>query len=455
LTYVADLGQDADRVSTPVADLQAEPIGVRLKRLRLERGLSQRELSSPGVSYAYISRIEAGARTPSVKALRMLARKLGVSVEYLETGRDLREIDERELRLADAELELRLAPDFESAEAKLDAILEEAARAGDHGSARRARIALGLAAAQRGDHLDAVERLEAALEGRSVAVSVRPDVYATLGQSYAALGAPGRAIRLFERCLREIEESAPDDSGMYIRFATYLSYALSDAGDYERANSVVRAALARADEALDSYARVRLYWSLARVAGMEGRWTESLDYMRRAITLLEATDHNVQLARAYILSGGIEALEADAGAARKHLDDAQKLLDAHGEPVDHAMLATGWSRVAAVEGDAGRAVDSARSAIATLGDFHGGEQGAAVWALAHGLSLSGDFDAAHDAYARAVDLLAVHGRRHDAARASDEWAAMLHERGRVDEADRILARAREFRAHERGSRRAR
>ena len=59
----------------PPQDFRAESIGERLKRLRLERGLSQRDLSSPGVSYAYISRIEAGARSPSVKALRMLARK--------------------------------------------------------------------------------------------------------------------------------------------------------------------------------------------------------------------------------------------------------------------------------------------------------------------------------------------------------------------------------------------
>src|SRR3954463_13254926 len=66
----------------------AETVGARLKRLRLSRGYSQRDLSSPGVSYAYISRIEAGARTPSVKALRKLAAKLGVSVEYLENGDD-------------------------------------------------------------------------------------------------------------------------------------------------------------------------------------------------------------------------------------------------------------------------------------------------------------------------------------------------------------------------------
>ena len=63
-----------------------ETIGERLKRLRKERGLSQRDLSSPGISYAYISRIEAGARVPSVKALRKIAGKLGVTVEYLEVG---------------------------------------------------------------------------------------------------------------------------------------------------------------------------------------------------------------------------------------------------------------------------------------------------------------------------------------------------------------------------------
>ncbi len=63
-----------------------ETIGQRLKRLRLERGLSQREMSAPGVSYAYISRIEAGTRDPSVKALRKLAEKLDVTAEYLETG---------------------------------------------------------------------------------------------------------------------------------------------------------------------------------------------------------------------------------------------------------------------------------------------------------------------------------------------------------------------------------
>lgn len=66
----------------------ATAIGERIRARRLELGLSQRELAEPGIGYAYISRIEADTRTPSVKALRKLAPKLGVSVAWLETGEE-------------------------------------------------------------------------------------------------------------------------------------------------------------------------------------------------------------------------------------------------------------------------------------------------------------------------------------------------------------------------------
>ena len=61
-------------------------VGDRIRRLREEQGLSQRDLASPGVTYAYISRIEAGQRQPSEKALRALAEKLGTAALYLESG---------------------------------------------------------------------------------------------------------------------------------------------------------------------------------------------------------------------------------------------------------------------------------------------------------------------------------------------------------------------------------
>ncbi len=77
-------------------------IGQRVREARLKAGLSQRGLMCPGVTNAYISRIESGDRTPSVKTLRKIAPKLGVSVEWLETGQEPR----RFAAFADTELDL-------------------------------------------------------------------------------------------------------------------------------------------------------------------------------------------------------------------------------------------------------------------------------------------------------------------------------------------------------------
>src|SRR4051812_36138701 len=170
----------------PMTDSAKETIGVRLRRLRRERGISQRALAAPGVSYAYISRIEAGDRQPSTKALRQLAPKLGVSVEYLETGSDLRDQEQRELRLADAELALRLGGD--DVEAELQELLAEADASGDRQAAAGARVALGFAASERGDTAAAAALIERAIGSGWLSPLERPDVYLTLGRAYGALG---------------------------------------------------------------------------------------------------------------------------------------------------------------------------------------------------------------------------------------------------------------------------
>ena len=425
-----------------------EPIGVRLKRLRVERGLSQRDLSSPGVSYAYISRIEAGARTPSVKALRMLAQKLLVSVEYLETGRDIRDVDERELRLADAELELRLAGNPTGAERKLDELLEEARRAGDAHCVTRAQIALGIVAARRGNQLDAVERLEAALADGTVAAHSRLDAIAALGQAYTSLGAPERAVRLFERCLADVKEQSPGDRDAQVRYSTLLSDALEEAGDHDRAATTIRDAVARAGEADDPRERIGHEWSLARTAAEDGRSTQALDHIRRALALLEVTEQSGELARAQLAAASAEAADGRIEETRARLDHADRLLGAAPAARDLALLNIGRARLAALEQDGERAVACARQALERLGGFQGREEAAAVWALADGLALQGETDGANETFRRAVDLLSIHGRRHDAARACRRWAEILQGAGRADDAAAVLQRANELELRE-------
>src|SRR5205809_8058355 len=79
-------------------------VGRRLKEARERAGLSQRQLSFPGCSPAYLSRIEAGDRTPSLQLMRELARRLDVSEDYLAYGLEGAQTDP----LLEAELALRM-----------------------------------------------------------------------------------------------------------------------------------------------------------------------------------------------------------------------------------------------------------------------------------------------------------------------------------------------------------
>src|SRR4051812_27335670 len=104
---------------------EPETVGQRVRRLREERGWNQRQLAAPGCSYAYISRIEADLRKPSLRVLRILAKKLGVSAHYLETGEEVTPWAVRELRLSDAELEVRLNRNLDRAEEVFRAEVEQ------------------------------------------------------------------------------------------------------------------------------------------------------------------------------------------------------------------------------------------------------------------------------------------------------------------------------------------
>lgn len=62
-------------------------INMRIKKTRVLKGLSQRELAQrTGVSNAYVSRIEMGDRYPSVDVIRRMASVLEVQAHWLETG---------------------------------------------------------------------------------------------------------------------------------------------------------------------------------------------------------------------------------------------------------------------------------------------------------------------------------------------------------------------------------
>jgi transcriptional regulator with XRE-family HTH domain len=421
-----------------------ESIGQRLRRLRTERSLSQRELAEPGVSYAYISRIEAGTRQPSVKALRKLARRLGVSAEYLETGSEISPEEQREMRLADAELELRLEQDPDAAVMKLRALLDESTAAGDVVATTRARIVLATAALDAGRPDEAVELLELVADQGEVLPTARPDVFAHLGKAYALLGQASKSIDLFERCLAEVEENEPENIAARVRYATSLSYALAETGAIERAQDVLTEIVEQSEELADTGMQVKLYWSLARLAFMRGQHSTALEYARRALALVEATEDTVQLGRAYLMCGVILVRQDRSEEALPQFEQAERLLGPRPSPTDFAYLRTEQAKAAVLLGRGREAAKRAREALDLLGETDPAERGAAWLALADGLSLEGEAPAAMEAFRRSTEALEAAGKLAEAAEAHRAWSRALRAAGRETEALDVLERAAEL-----------
>ena len=226
------------------------------------------------------------------------------------------------------------------------------------------------------------------------------------------------------------------------RYATLLSYALTDVGDITRAEEVVRSVLTRMQETEDPYMRVRLYWSLARLAAAEGRASVALTNIRKAIALLETTEDGLNLARAHVLAAKIVLDRGDAAPAAAHLDQAERLFGVAPADQDLVEMKILRSRIALADGTGDAAVKLAREAIA-IGSSKA-DRGLALAALAEALALQDEQDGADAAYSEAVDLLEGAGWWRPAANACRAWSHLLRDAGREAEALDVLDRAAEL-----------
>ena len=412
-----------------------------MRRLRLARGLSQRQLASHGVSSAYISRIESGQRTPSVRAIRLLARRLGATPEYLESGMDIAPVEALELRLSDAELRLRLGDHSLEARHALQAVLKEAQRAGDAEIATRAQIALGLSSLAAGNQRESARYLAAAVASPLVSPRTQTNAYVSLSKALRFLGRAEDAATMLEDALGDPGCQTPDAAGVRLRLATYLSYALTDLGEFERARSVLEEI--DADAALDAHAQVTMHWSLARLAYMEGQPRAALREIRRAIILLDHTEDSLELARAHLFAAEVHLWAYNTPEAGRHLDLASRLENLAADARDLGALHSCQALTHARRGDFERARHLITRAHEELADAPA-EQGL-LW-LAQALTEAGrdDFDAARRSFERAIEALAASSMQREAAAVCREWAQLLIAVGRSDEAASAAGRAAEL-----------
>ena len=414
------------RTVTHVDDPAA--VARRLREARVAAGLTQTDLSFPGCSIGYISRIEAGTRLPSLQVIRELARRLGVAEDWLAYG-DAGQPRREEDVLGDADLALRL-DSLDEAEGIFEALAASAARA----TRARALAGLGQIAFRRDDAAGAVALLE---QAREADPSAHDDGAAeTLGRALAILGREEEAIAVFRRCQVRAVEAGDGVAGL--RFSVLLANALIDAGRFGHAADVLGHTIAEIDDP-DPLTLARVYWTQSRLHTLRGEADTAARFAQRAIGLLEGTEHALFRARAHQVLAHIELDRGDPDRAYELIEAGQRQLGAMGTPHDHAKFSIEKARALARLGRLDEAVALALSPeTAAVG--HAADRGRCHTELAALLAQQGDTERAGVFFRRAIEALDDTPSRY-LVEACVGYAELLEEEGEAREALALYKRA--------------
>jgi transcriptional regulator with XRE-family HTH domain len=365
-------------------------VGARVRAARERAGLSQRQLSFEGCTPAYVSRVEAGKRIPSLQILREFANRLKVDVDYLAFGAASRP----NLDLIDADLEVRLGEPERAAE------MYAALRGGGRTDAphERAALGLGLAALAAGRTGDAIE-----LRAGNLAPADEASAADALGRAYALRGELEAAIATFRRHLDAANEA--DDLSGRIRFSVLLANALVDAGDTGRASEVLADVLDEVGEVTDRTARAALLWTRSRLHARNEHLDLAEHYAELARDALRLADQELYEAELFQLAAHIQNDRSEPVRALELLDRGLPVVRASGNAVHAALFDVERARALLALGERDQAAGIAAAAGSALAETSPVDAGRAYALLGHIFRDLGETARAVEVYELAAEML--------------------------------------------------
>ncbi len=417
------------RPSTHVDDPAA--VGRRLRQARQAAGLTQRDLSFEGCTTAYVSRIEAGARVPSLQILREFGQRLGVSADFLAIGRLDSDILSSEL--LEAEVALRLGDEKRAAE------LYEAARAEANSPAALARAQLGLGrlALRRDDVPRGIAFLEEALDSGELAAGDASVAANALGRSYATQSRFDEAFAIFQRFLDEARTR--EDRFEQVRFALLLANAYVDHGDFGQAHATLGEVLDLARKTADPMFRASLYWSQSRVHLEQCDPDGAAEYAQLALATLRASEQTLAAAGALLLLAYIENDRGNPQTALELVDEGEPIVAAAGETTDAAMFTIERARALSALGAGEEAAELLLGIVPRLNTAAPRDAARAYSAVADVFRHQGDAARALELYELAVEQAPTANRY--VAQALTAMAEIYEEQGDTQKALELLKQA--------------
>ncbi|GCB47552.1 helix-turn-helix transcriptional regulator [Streptomyces sp. NL15-2K] len=410
-------------------------IGRRLQQLRVERGLTQKQLAEPAYTPAYISTLEAGRVRPSDDALRHLAERLGVGFEELATGRPARLVTDLRLRLTEAQRTLATG-EAEAAAEQYGRLLAEAETLDLDGVRAAALLGLGECALETGELAAGrlyFERAEKAFG--DVLLPVRVPALRGRAISHYLSGELRYSVYLLESTLDELNRGGLHDPDALLLLYASVIGPYMDMGAHARAAQAAELALALAPQAGDPALVARMHRSVARTLLAEGRVAEADASLAKAAELYRQLQLRTELANCHWMRGYIHAQNGELESAEGELRQALTMLSAKRAALYSSQVAV---ELADVLHRRGRSEEAAALLHEVLNDLSS-ERGALHSAAAHRLlgiiaEDARDTEAAEEHYVRALSLLERAGAAGDLADLCRLLGDLLRRTGRVEAA---------------------
>lgn len=419
-----------------------EELGQRLRRLRLEAGLSQTQLAGDDLSPSYVSLIESGRRRPTHEVAATLAQRLGCSVTMVLEGREPASTQAATLAVNLAGLALADGH-------ALDAQNQYRALLDDESLPREilddARLGLARALENLGDLDSAIAELTSLYERAISGDTGMPITTVAMRLCHCTLAAGDlhRAVDIGERALQLAEERELIGTDDHLRLAATVMAAYYERGDVTHAAAFADRWLPIAERVGSRAGQGSIYWNAAIVAEARGDIDQAARYSSRALGHLSEGEDSRDLCRLRVACAWLWLRLDDPLLHRAiaELDKARPDLERWGSPVDMVHWFTARAQAELLAGDPEAAASFAEQALTHVSLEPGIEVCQARITLGDAQRAHGRTDQALEAYRAAVSDLAVAAPGRSAAECWRALGDRLMRDASADEAATAYRRA--------------
>jgi tetratricopeptide (TPR) repeat protein len=362
-------------MDTPESASALTALGQRLRQARRERGMSQEALAAPEFTKSYVSAVERGKARPSLKALDLMSRRLGVPMNELLAAPPppagaldlpaleaefLYELEQARVlinmhRADEAVRRIRALEDAHAAhlsqlslEARYLLLYTRALaalRAGTPDPAR-ADLTTALRLAQELDDAQAVER-----------------VRDLLGVAFYEQDMPHISLEHHTRGLQAIRDGVVTD--LHLRLSIYRNLAndLWALNDTAQALAIYQEALPLLNEVNDLDRQAEIYWDLGATHLSAGDLTRARAYASKALAIYEAAQNLSAAAEMRINLGNILIQQQDYDEAEQVLRQAAAALAGRNQPLLESQVYTQLADLALRRGQVAPAAEYAQQSL--------------------------------------------------------------------------------------------